>query len=168
MTFGGEMSPEVLAIHPEFRGTHMPLNWLRRQYENKTGEPFDTLAYIFLTAQNDGKGKFSQVMLDFSRADGGVLEYTPPVGWPHGNLLRRILYSMNFPPVGGYQKNLPLYLDQKASPYGMGTTFFYCQIQGHYGAGKVNTNYDFSGKQQQAHVQIWLNREKNDPRVRYQ
>ncbi len=124
LTFGGERSPEVLTIHPNFRGTHMQLNWLRRQYENKTGKPFDTLNYIFLTAPKDGKEKFSQVMLDFSLAGGGVLEYTPPTGWPHSDLLRRILYSMTLPPVGGYKKDLPLYLDQKSRPYGMETTFF--------------------------------------------
>jgi hypothetical protein len=168
LTYGGDESPEILAIHPKYRGTHMPLDWLRRQYVNQTGKEFNTLMYVSLLTETDEARQISAVQLDFSHARGGAVEYVPPGGWPAGNLVRRILHSMDSSaPESGYEPQLRLHQRQNTSPYETGATFFYCQIDGHYCAGTVHTFFDRGRNRQQASVEIWMNAQKGDLRLRY-
>ncbi len=51
LTSGEAEGPrEVLPIHPDFRGFHHPLDWLRRQYVIRTGRDASTLRYVSLDA----------------------------------------------------------------------------------------------------------------------
>lgn len=164
----GDRPTEVLAIHPDFRGLHHPLNWLRRQYVNRTGRDASTLRYVSLAVERDPDGAIRSAVLDFSHADGGAVEYIPPVGWPSGDLYRRVLHSMDRDaPRSEYLTGLSVLRDtQAATPYAMGSIFFHCVIDGHYGAGAVRAFFDPS-QDSQAFVEIWVNQQQGDPRVRY-
>ncbi len=168
LTAGGKDAPEVLAIHPKYRGQHNPLDWLTRQYTNRTGKNPESLNYVTLEAESDDRGQISTVSLDFSHANGGATEYLPPPGWPPANLHRRVLYSMDRnDPAVNYQSQLAIHQTQAESPYDMGDTFFYCVIDGHYCAGRASTFFDRGRDQQQASIEIWINEEKNNPVLRY-
>ena len=160
---------EVLPIHPDFRGFHHPLDWLRRQYFIKTGKDASTLRYVSLALERDPDGAIRSAVLDFSHADGGAVEYIPPVGWPSGDLYRRVLYSMDRDaPRSEYLTRLSVLRDtQAATPYAMGSIFFHCVIDGHYGAGAVTAFFGSRRARQEASVKIWLNQQPGDPRVRH-
>jgi hypothetical protein len=167
LTAGGHHSPQVVAIHPQFRGTHLSLDWLQRQYTARTGKDFATLHYLGLVIERDESGQITEVLLDFSRAEGGAVEFLPPEGWPASDRMRRVMYAMDHAPEAGYETTLRIHRRQDSTPYKMGTTFFYCHINGHYCAGTANTYYDPGRKQQKASVRIWLNQQQGDRRLRY-
>lgn len=166
LTTGGAGALQVVAIHPDFRGTHQPLNWLLRQFSEKTGKPKESLKYLRLIVERDAGRAVQGVFLDFSHADGGALEYEPPDGWPAGNLIRRIEASMTMAPDIGYRSRFPIAQHQADTAYENGATFFYCMIDGHYCAGQVTTYSRRAGEVQEAHVQVTINRTRGDKRIR--
>lgn len=162
LTLSAKDDPEVLAIHPSYRRVHISLKRLLRNYTNK-GKDISTLPYIMLTTELSSDKNSTRFMLDFSHANGGVQEYTPPQDWPTGNCYRRMLYSLNKEaPASGYKQFIYLPANQASTPYKMGQIPFYGIIDGHYCAGIVNTP-----SQAQAHIKVWVNNKKGDQTLRY-
>ncbi len=154
--------PEVLVVHSRHHTIHTSLKLLQRNCINK-GINITTLPYIMLIADTAADSPIGY-KLDFSHAYGGIRPYLPPDGWPHGNLYRRILYSLDGEaPANGYQTIMPLPPDQQSTPYQMGKIFFYCVIHDHYGAGAVN----LPSVNGQARVTLWLNSAKGDRTIYY-
>lgn len=161
VTAGGNRPVQILPLHPRYRGTHQPIDVVKRRYENTTGRSVDSLRHLRLQVDSSG-----EVYLDFSSADGIATEYLPPDDWPTGNVLMRILYSMTAAPNAGYQSRLLVHRDQYQTPYDMGTTFFYCRFAGYFCGGRVSTFRNSRGVQE-ASVEIWHNTVQGDARLRY-
>jgi ankyrin repeat protein len=109
---------------------------------------------------------------NLSEAQHGRAPLTLALAFGHVDLgrrlYRRVLYSTDRDaPRSGYPTRLSLLRDsQAATPYAMGSIFFHCVVDGHYGAGVVRAFFH-PRQDGQASVKIWVNQQRGDPRVRY-